>query len=159
MYGTGDAAIGRYVLVLTFLLAPAFGLAVDRLRTIGPPALMAGLVLLAGSAVVNATDWADRHAFVAGATAAEGDADGDGDVDLDDFLILKQNFAVGTDWSQGDFDGDQDVDLDDFVLLKQNFARLDATADHGDFDGDGDVDLDDFVILKQNFGTASADAN
>lgn len=67
--GTGDAAIGRYVLVLTFLLAPAFGLAVDRLRTIGLPALMAGLVLLTGSAVVNATDWADRHAFVAGATA------------------------------------------------------------------------------------------
>lgn len=66
--GTADAATGRYVLVLTFLLAPAFGLAVDRLRAIGQPALLAGLVLLAGSAVVNATDWADRHALVAGAT-------------------------------------------------------------------------------------------
>ena len=69
------------------------------------------------------------------------------------------DFAAASPRRPGDADGDGDVDLDDFVLLKQNFARLDATADHGDFDGDGDVDLDDFVILKQNFGTASADAN
>jgi len=53
----------------------------------------------------------------------------------------------------GDIDGDGDVDLDDFVILKKNFAALDATRAQGDLDGDRDVDLDDFVILKKNFGS------
>jgi len=53
-----------------------------------------------------------------------GDADLDGDVDLDDFTILKRNFAVtsGATWAEGSFDGDGDVDLDDFTLLKTSFG-------------------------------------
>ena len=59
-------------------------------------------------------------------TPRPGDADMDGDVDLDDFVILKQNFATGTTWDEGDFDLDGDVDLDDFVILKKNFGTAAA---------------------------------
>ncbi|MFO0899472.1 MAG: VCBS repeat-containing protein [Pirellulales bacterium] len=53
-----------------------------------------------------------------------GDADLDGDVDLNDFGLLKANFAQpGKGWAEGDFNGNSVPDLDDFGLLKANFGR------------------------------------
>ncbi len=62
------------------------------------------------------------HGF--GFTPTPGDADLDGDVDLNDFAILKANFAQpGKGWADGDFNGNSVPDLVDFGLLKENFGR------------------------------------
>jgi hypothetical protein len=56
--------------------------------------------------------------------ATPGDADLDGSVDLNDFGILKANFAqIGKGWADGDFNGNTVPDLEDFGLLKQNFGK------------------------------------
>jgi hypothetical protein len=61
------------------------------------------------------------HGF--GFTPIAGDADLDGDVDLNDFGLLKANFAQpGKGWAEGDFNGNAVPDLADFGLLKENFG-------------------------------------
>ena len=51
-----------------------------------------------------------------------GDANLDGLVDIQDFYILKANFAVGAGWSEGDFNEDGIVDIQDFAALKAHFG-------------------------------------
>jgi hypothetical protein len=59
---------------------------------------------------------------VLGVTA--GDANLDGRVDLDDFGVLKANFAMpNRGWRDGDFNGNTVPDLDDFGILKANFGK------------------------------------
>jgi len=56
--------------------------------------------------------------------ATPGDADLDGAVTLNDFGILKANFAqAGKGWADGDFNGNTVPDLEDFGLLKANFGK------------------------------------
>ncbi len=68
-YGMAAAEASRYVYMGAMLLVPAFALAIDRLRVIGAPALTAGRLVLALSAVINlgsllsyGSDWAKRSA-------------------------------------------------------------------------------------------------
>jgi len=58
-------------------------------------------------------------------------------------------------WTPGDANQDTTVDVNDFVILKQNWAATDATWDLGDFNGDGEVDLNDFVLMKLNWAAAA----
>lgn len=51
-----------------------------------------------------------------------GDVDANGLVDLNDFQVLKDNFATPGLWANGDFNQDRIVNLADFVLLKNNFT-------------------------------------
>ena len=46
-------------------------------------------------------------------------------MDLQDFGVLKDNFAVttGATWEMGEFNGDGLVDLQDFGILKDHFAH------------------------------------
>jgi probable HAF family extracellular repeat protein len=57
-----------------------------------------------------------------------GDANFDGRVDLNDFGVLKANFASGKYRNQGDFDADGQVTLSDFGVLKANFGKTSAVA-------------------------------
>ncbi|MCU1504722.1 MAG: hypothetical protein JWM12_4076 [Ilumatobacteraceae bacterium] len=66
-YGLETAEASRYVYMGAMLLAPAFALAIDRVGAIAPPALTAGRLVLACSAVLNGgsllsygSDWARR---------------------------------------------------------------------------------------------------
>jgi len=56
----------------------------------------------------------------------------------------------------GDANDDGKVDLNDFVILKQNWAADPLVDDRADFNNDGKIDLEDFVILKQNWGAPPA---
>lgn len=68
-FGTDTAASSRYVYIGAVLLIPAFGVAIDLLARIGPPALWAGRLMLVAAAAMNVgalrsngNDWADRAA-------------------------------------------------------------------------------------------------
>lgn len=51
----------------------------------------------------------------------EGDASNDNLVDIDDFAVLKANFATAN--AEADFNQDGIVDIDDFGWLKENFGQ------------------------------------
>lgn len=66
-FGVQSAGASRYQHIAAMLLVPAFGLAVDQLRRVGPPAIGAARAVLAAAIVLNAgwlqtsgTEWADR---------------------------------------------------------------------------------------------------
>ncbi|MEA3183758.1 MAG: hypothetical protein QOJ74_235 [Ilumatobacteraceae bacterium] len=68
-FGIETAASSRYVYMVAVLLIPAFGVAVDQLGRIGPPAVWAARLLLIGSVAMNIAalrtngdDWATRSA-------------------------------------------------------------------------------------------------
>ena len=68
-FGVDTAANSRYVYVGAVLFMPAFGVAVDQLTRVGPPALWAGRLMLIGAAAMNVgalrsngNDWANLAA-------------------------------------------------------------------------------------------------
>ena len=113
--GLQSAEASRYLYVAAMLLAPAFALAVDELRRIGPSALVAGRVVLAASAMSNisallsnASVWSaqstcERHTLelLAGDPAAVGAVDAtfrplefSPDIQLFDLPLLVADDAV-----------------------------------------------------------------
>jgi hypothetical protein len=102
----------------------------------------AGRSLLVRFGLVNATNdwwWAIDNMEITG--NALGDLyEGIADRTTWNFTTLPEPLAA-------DFNGDGQVDLNDFGILKQNFATGDTKAE-GDANGDAKVDLTDFGILK-----------
>lgn len=70
-FGTSTAAVGRYVVVGAFLVAPAFALAIDRLRDVGRGPYFAALALVVVSISANVVEFRDLQLAVADATEAD----------------------------------------------------------------------------------------